>query len=279
MKEHRAGAGGGGGDVTSATSLGSPGKRTLVEQQYGGVVQRKPAAGAAAAPQAAVEAGDHDHGQEPNPPGAGGGAGANLDATRPVGSNIPDDVRTQLMTEVRTSERMQQVLRDIEAHGGAAFDIKWSARGGFHSAGTIYIDRRQEMSSWIATLMHELNHLNDHRQGLNPDPATTASRAGFIDTKMRNEIRSHAISYVGLIEREGSGAAAASPPAGYTEFRAHLREREAAEKVCFASGAIQALAEAWVEAKYRNEWTTSNTGENYYVYWGRIWDEAHPGGH
>lgn len=184
------------------------------------------------------------------------------------------------MAQVRTSARMRQVLAEIEAHGGAAFDIKWSARGGIHSSGTIYIDRRQEMSSWIATMMHELNHLNDHRQGLNPNAATTASREDFINRKMRNEIRSHAISYVGLIEREATGAEPASPPAGYTEFRAHLRERDAAAGGAhFDSARIQVLAEAWVEAKYRNEWTTSNTGENYYVYWGRIWDETHPAAH
>lgn len=268
-----------GGELGSGTPLGTPGKRSLVEQEYG-VIQRKPGgaagAGAAAASQAAASSDGHDHGheQEPTP---GGDGGADLDTTRPVGSLIPDDVRTELMTEVRRSVRMQQVLREIEEHGGAAFDVKWSARGGFHSAGTIHIDRRQEMSSWIATMMHELNHLSDHRQGLNPSAATTASREDFVNTKMRNEIRSHAISYVGLIEREGSGAAAASPPAGYTEFRTHLREREQAEQVCFTSDAIQAIAEAWVEAKYRDVWTTSNTGENYYDYWGRIWDEAHPG--
>lgn len=274
------------GEAGLGMSRGTPGKQTLVEQAYEppsagstGIIQRKPLENATAAtPQAAVQGDDHGHEQEPNPPGAGGGA--NLDVTRPVGANIPDDIRTQLMTQVRTSARMQQVLTELEAHGGAAFDIKWSARGGFHSAGTIYIDRRQEMSSWIATMMHELNHLSDHRQGLNPDAATTASREGFINTKMRNEIRSHAISYVGLIEREATGAAPASPPAGYTEFRAHLREREAAAGGAhFSSTQIQALAEAWVEAKYRNEWTTSNTGENYYVYWGRIWDEVHPAAH
>ena len=267
-----------GGQVGSGAPLGSPGKRSLVEQEYG-TIQRKPAAegAAAAGPRGAVEGDGHDHGHEQEPtPGADGGA--DLDTTRPVGSLIPADVRTELMTEVRRSARMQQVLREIEEHGGAAFDIKWSARGGFHSAGTIHIDRRHAMSSWIPTMMHELNHLNDHRQGLNPSAGTTGSREAFVNTKMRNEIRSHAISYVGLIEREGSGAAAASPPAGYTEFRTHLREREAAERVCFASSAIQAIAEQWVEAKYRNEWTTSNTGENYYDYWGRIWDEAHPGG-
>ncbi len=36
------------------------------------------------------------------------------------------------------------------------------------------------------------------------------------------------------------------------------------------------MAEAWVEHKYKTEWTTSNTGENYYDYWGKAWDDAHP---
>lgn len=278
MKAHRPGPGQG-SEPGPEMARGVPGKRTLVEQAYGAsgaaAVQRKPLDGAAVA---APEAAGKGHEQEPTPPGPGGAA--DLDATRAVGANIPDDVRTALMTQVRSSARMQQVLRDIEAHGGAAFDIKWSARGGFHSNGVIYIDRREEMSSWISTLMHELNHLNDQRQGLNPNAATAASREDFINTKMRNEIRSHAISYVGLIEREASGAAAAAPPAGFTEFRAHLRTREAAAGGGHLdAAAIQALAEAWVEAKYRSEWTTSNTGENYYVYWGRAWDEAHPGGH
>lgn len=277
MKEQRGEAEAGGGASGAGGALGAPGKRTLVEQAQG-TIQRKPADGAAAAQGAAAEGDGHDHGHEQEPtPGGGGGAG-DLDTTRPIGALIPDEVRTELMTEVRRSQRMQQVLREIEEHGGAAFDIKWSGRGGFHSAGTIHIDRRQEMASWIATMMHELNHLNDHRQGLNPSAATTESREEFVNTKMRNEIRSHAISYVGLIEREGAGADPASPPAGFTEFRAYLRQREEAEQVCFTSEAIQAMAEAWVEDKYRTTWTTSNTGENYYDYWGRAWDEAHPGG-
>ncbi len=277
MKEQRGEAEAGGGASGAGGALGAPGKRTLVEQAQG-TIQRKPADGAAAAQGAAAEGDGHDHGHEQEPtPGGGGGAG-DLDTTRPIGALIPDEVRTELMTEVRRSQRMQQVLREIEEHGGAAFDIKWSGRGGFHSAGTISIDRRQEMGSWIATMMHELNHLNDHRQGLNPSAATTESREEFVNTKMRNEIRSHAISYVGLIEREGAGADPASPPAGFTEFRAYLRQREEAEQVNFDSGTIQAMAEAWVEDKYRTTWTTSNTGENYYDYWGRAWDEAHPGG-
>jgi hypothetical protein len=41
---------------------------------------------------------------------------------------------------------------------------------------------------------------------------------------MENEIRSQAISYVGLIEREGTEpGVAASPPAGFAEFRAYLQ--------------------------------------------------------
>jgi hypothetical protein len=281
MKEHRgAGTAADGGAGGAGTALGTPGKRSLVEQEYG-AIQRKPAegagAGAGTASQVAAEGDGHDHGHERDPE-PGGEGGADLDTTRPVGGMVPDEIRTALLAEVRRSPRMQQVLREIEEHGGAAFDIKWSARGGFHSGGVIHIDRQDEMPRWISTMMHELNHLNDHRQGLNPSAATSESREDFVNTKMRNEIRSHAISFVGLLEREGSGADPALPPAGFDEFRAHLREREEAEQVCFSSAAIEAMAEQWVEDKYRNEWTTRNTHENYYDYWGRIWDEAHPGG-
>ena len=276
MKEHHGTGGAAESGTTGAgPAAGTPGKQSLVEQAQG-AVQRKPAGGAAGAgAQAGVEDDGHGHEHEPDPGGEGGG---DLDTTRPVGGMVPDDIRNELMTEMRTSPRIQQVLREIEQHGGAAFDIKWSDRGNFHRSGAIFLDRHNDMSRWVPSMMHELNHLNDHRQGLNPSAATTESREEFVNTKMVNEIRSHAIGYVGLIEREGSGAAAASPPAGYTEFRAYLRQQEQEQQVCFASSAIQEMAERWVEAKYRNEWTTSNTGENYYDYWGRIWDEAHPGG-
>jgi hypothetical protein len=277
VKEHHGtGTAAESGTAGSGTAAGTPGKQSLVEQAQG-AVQRKPADGAGGAgQQAGVEDDGHGHEHEPDPGGEGGGA--DLDTTRPVGGMVPDEIRDELMTEVRRSERMQQVLREIEQHGGAAFDMKWSDRGNFHRSGAIFLDRHNTMSRWIPSTMHELNHLNDHRQGLNPSAATSESREEFVNTKMVNEIRSHAIGYVGLIEREGAGADPASPPAGFTEFQAYLREQEEAQQVCFASSAIQELAEQWVEAKYRNEWTTSNTGENYYDYWGRIWDEAHPGG-
>lgn len=38
---------------------------------------------------------------------------------------------------------------------------------------------------------------------------------------------------------------------------------------------IVALAKNWLADKYRNVWTPSNTGDNYYDYWGDAWDRAH----
>jgi len=235
-----------------------------------GHVQRKPLASPAQ---------DNGDGQqhEPDPGEAGADASVDLDVTRPVGELVPADIKDPLMAETRSSPRIQRVLQDIEDNGGADFEIKWSARGGYHSNGKIYIDRRETMADWISTMMHELNHLSDQRQGLNPVAADTASREDFVATKMFNEIRSHAVSYVGLLEREaGNPATAAAAPAGFDEFKAYLRADEATNGICYDSATIQAMAEAWVEKKYKTEWTTSNTGENYYDYWGAAWDDAHP---
>lgn len=265
MKERRGtGAGGGGGELGSGMSRRTPGKQTLVDQAYdapstgaAGVIQRKPLEGAA--PQPAIQGDDHGHEQEPNPPGAG--SSANLDVTRPVGSNIPDDVRTQLMTQVRTSARMQQVLTEIEAHGGAAFDIEWSTRGGFHSAGTIFIDRRQEMSSWIATMMHELNHLNDHRQGLNPSPATTASPPTRRRWSSTNCMAHHPSStgVVYLVFPHGNGASstngAAASRIGSIELELHRARAPAPSRVTPSWATVS--VRSWSRSSgQRSHWTS-----------------------
>jgi hypothetical protein len=39
---------------------------------------------------------------------------------------------------------------------------------------------------------------------------------------------------------------------------------------------VAAEASAWIADKYRNEWTTSDGGLNYYDHYGQAWDRAHP---
>lgn len=38
--------------------------------------------------------------------------------------------------------------------------------------------------------------------------------------------------------------------------------------------ALQEQARSWLEDRYRNDWVTSNTDENYYDYWGGYWDSV-----
>ena len=224
------------------------------------------------------EAHDHSDSVEPAP---GDTVPGDLDTARPVGGDIPADIKTRIMGQMRLSPRIATVLDEIAAHGGADFPLRWSARGNYHSAGSINLDRRGAIASWIPSMMHELNHLNDHRQGRRPNLTTSTDRAAFVRSKMTNEIRAHAIGYVGLIEQSGrEGAVTANAPKGYTAFRTHLTALEGRAEACFTSSRIQQVAETWLEDKYRNDasWQTSNTHENYYDYWGRIWDEAHPSG-
>lgn len=213
----------------------------------------------------------HDHGVEPAP---GDTVPADVATTRVVGSAIDADIRTRLFEELNKSPRMITVLAEIEANGGAAFDVKWSSRGNYHRSGAIFLDRNRTIGSWIPSMMHELNHLNDHRQGRRPS-ANATTREEFVNTKMTNEIRAHAIGYVGLIEqRAADDAVPTNGPAGFTEFLTHLAAEQETAGRSFGQDQIQELAETWLEDKYRNHWTTSNSGENYYEYWGSHWDET-----
>ncbi|MEM9490337.1 MAG: hypothetical protein AAGC55_14420, partial [Myxococcota bacterium] len=150
-------------DNAPVVALGSPGRRTAVQARYGGsagqgVVQRKADDSGASSAQSQAEGhdhhGHHGHDSEPEP---GDGGGGDLDTTRPVGDNVPDETRTALMAEMQRSPRMQQVLEEIADNGGASFDIKWSARGNYHRSGAIHLDRRRDMDRWVPSMMHELN--------------------------------------------------------------------------------------------------------------------------
>jgi len=217
----------------------------------------------------------HEHERDPDP---GDTVPGDLDTNRPVGAAIPDAIKQRLLTELRRSPSMVTLLQEIADNGGTDFNIKWSARGNFQSNGEISLDRRRSITRWLPSMMHELNHLNDHRQGRRPNPRTTESREEFVNTKMGNEIHAHAHGFAALIEYSSDAAATitASAPAGYDEFLPELRAAEEAAGECFSSEQIMEFAETWLEDKYRNEWTTSNSGENYYDYWGAAWDRAHP---
>lgn len=191
---------------------------------------------------------------------------------RRAGEAIPAELRTRLMERLRASSEVQSVLEEIRTgRGNLDFAIKWSSRGNYHSAGEIYLDLNRDEEAWVPSLAHELVHLATFVCGRAADVATN-TREEFVRLKMEDEINAQATQYVALLQMGNTTAR----PAGYQDFRAHLASDHAAALTDENWGEIERLAKVWLEDKYRNEWTTSNTGENYYTYWGNYWDRQHP---
>lgn len=214
----------------------------------------------------------------PAPPAALPGdvvpAPADLDRERPVGGAVPADIRSRLMTHIRRSARTVTLLDDIAAHGGAAFDLVWARQGTGHVTGKIQLDRRWRYGMWVPSMAHELSHLNDFRQGRRPEVGSSANRATFVATKVGNEVNAHATQYAAHWELGQAGHSPGYQPAGYSEFMTHLNGLGGTVN----AASVESQGRTWLTAEYRTNplFTTSNTTENYYDYWGRIWDEAHP---
>ena len=219
---------------------------------------------------------DHDHGGDPSP----GTPAVDLNTTRPIDGDVPADVRSALMSSLRGSPRVAGLIGEIEsARGDLDFAMKWSDRGSYHRNGGIWLDRNRSADDWFGTMAHELVHLLTFVSGQAAD-AATMTRDAFVEGKMFDEINAQAVAYVACLQ-----TGSASGGAGYDEFVEWLRTNHPelmVSEVDAASEAVNAReieghAQLWVEAKYRSEWTTSNTGENYYTYWGRYWDRLNPG--
>lgn len=197
---------------------------------------------------------------------------AEMERSRPVGGDVDFETRILLIRTLRAAPRSRTILDEIfRTWGDLLFPLKWSARGTYHLSGEIWLDRTKNQSHWVADMTHEITHLHTFQAGQAAN-ISTLSRADFVNAKMTDEINAHAASYVALLQLGRTTA----PAEGFADFRLHLtrtlptavRENRWAE--------VEALAKSWVEQKYRTGgWTTSNTGENYYDYWGAAWDRAH----
>ncbi len=218
----------------------------------------------------------HDHGQEPNPDAS---ATADLDVERPVGGAIPATIRDPLMTRLRGSPRASGLMDEIIAErGNLAFPLKWSNRGSYQSGGEIWLNRAESEASWFGTMAHEMVHLLTHISGQAAN-ARRMTREAFVNAKMEDEINAQALAYVACLQT-GSNAGGA----GFLEFVGWLRQNHSELTVSESDEEheaanwreIEAHAITWLEAKYRGDWKTSNTGENYYDYWGGYWDRVNP---
>jgi hypothetical protein len=222
-----------------------------------------------------AEHGACDHAHDPQP---GGGGGADLDTTRPVGGDVPAGIRDAAMNSVGAVPRGRTLLDSIRtARGDLNISTKWSDQGTYHSAGSIWIDRRADPSHLVGSMAHELVHLLTFVSGQAAN-ARTMGRQEFVDAKMTDEINAQATAYVVLMQ---SGRLEGET--GLSEFSTWLTTNRPDLAVCPTDDAaaahwtaVDGVAKTWLEGKYRNEWTTSNTHENYYTYWGGYWDSLHP---
>jgi hypothetical protein len=198
---------------------------------------------------------------------------AELEKSRPVGGDVDADTRKKAMDELEAAPRSKAILDDIKKlRGDLAFAMKWSNQGTFHSAGSISLDRNKNYANWFAGMAHEIVHLHTFLAGKAAD-IKTMTREDFVKAKMDDEINAHAASYVALLQ---SGKETA-PAKGYAEFRAYLAKDAAKALTDKDWTEIERLAKAWLETRYKTDasWTTSNTHENYYDYWGKAWDAEH----
>jgi len=200
---------------------------------------------------------------------------AEMARSRPVGGAVDAETRARLMAPLNAAPRSKAILDAISRlRGDLSFGIKWSAQGGYQTAGEIWLDRTKNETHWVKSMAHEITHLHTFLAG-NEANISTMGRADYVNAMMTDEINAHAASYVALLQLGRTTA----PAQGLPEFRTHLA-RSLPHAVRDGRWAeVEALAKRWVEERYRTDpaWKTSNTNENYYDYWGAAWDRAHPG--
>ena len=243
------------------------------------VVQALAAARDSAPPQGSESRG-HEPGvqREPSvqrdPPGAGTG---DLDTRRPVGGAVPAAERAQVFDPLQRSPRAQTIMAEIRRiRGDLAFPVRWSSRGTYQVSGEIWLDRTWTTAQNIVAVQHEITHLLTQLSGGAPNIATM-TRDAYVAAQMVDEINAHAAGYVVHLQLATAGA----EPQGFAAFRTFLTSNHAAVLRRRDYAQIETLARTWVEARYRAGdpgWRTSNTDENYYTYWGKAWDAAHPAG-
>jgi hypothetical protein len=197
---------------------------------------------------------------------------AELERLRPVGGSVDVETRDRVMETLLAAPRSRRVLDAIaKLRGDLNFPLLWSARGDFHSAGAISLDRRKNEAHWLAEMAHEIVHLHVHLAGKSAN-VKTMGREEYVNTQMAEEIGAHAAAYVTQLQLGRT----TSSSAGYSEFLT-LMKKDHAELIKKQDwAAIEALAKPFVEQKYKKEWVGSKTGKNYYDKWRGVWDAANP---
>ena len=233
----------------------------------GGTAAQKGAdyAGGAASLEPAGEQ-EQARGAEPGPDKASGDKAPE----RKDGDDIPAEVRKSLLEKLDALPRSKATLDNIKkAKGNLDFPIKWSKQGTFHSSGSIFIRSTSTEDSWVGSLAHELVHLETFVTGAAADPKKDA-RDKFVEKKMEDEINAQAACYIALMQK---GEKSNASQAGYDQWTPWVGKEHADLVTDKKWGEIEPIAKTWIKDKYKSEWVTNNTKENYYTYWGNHWDK------
>ncbi|PKN55054.1 MAG: hypothetical protein CVU56_23300 [Deltaproteobacteria bacterium HGW-Deltaproteobacteria-14] len=250
---------GGGAKGGGGASGGGGGSATLKGADY--------ASGAASLEPKAEDEHGHSHGAEPEP----GKADAAKAPERTDGADIPVDVRTSVLGKLEALPRSKATLDNIKkAKGNLDFPIKWSKQGTFHSSGSVFIRSTSTEDSWVGSLAHELVHLETFVTGNAANPKTDA-KDKFVEKKMEDEINAQAACYIALMQK---GEKSNGSQAGYDDWIPWVGKNHADLVKAKKWSEIEVAAKAWIKGKYKSEWVTNNTKENYYTYWGNHWDKV-----
>lgn len=264
QRESAATSGAGGQEAASAGSSGL--KASLrglsFEAQSAALQPREPVQ----REESAAPEQEHDHGAEEAAPGAGAGAAT---PERKSGDDVPKDIRTKVMDKLKAIPRSKETIDAIEKAGKLDFPLKWSDAGTFHRTGTVFLRTTSTEDSWVADLAHELVHLQTFVEGKAAD-AKKQGREEFVKAKMDDEINAHAATYLTLLQSGGGSAGAA----GYSEFKALVDKDHKALLDGKKWSELDAIAKTFLQKKYKEEFKTNNTKENYYDYWGNHWDKT-----
>ena len=211
---------------------------------------------------------------------APGEAAADINTTRPINADVPADIRSSLMSELKASPTTNNLLERLKEKGADNFPLKWSGQGSYYNgaSGGIFLDRSRSESQWFATMAHEMVHMLTDKSG-NGAKVMTMTRDAYVNAELDDEINAQATSYVAALESGNSNGGA-----GFSEFQTWLSKNKPELMQSMADpleeqankDSIQEAARGWVKEKFKNEWKTSNTNENYYDYYGKFWDSCHP---
>ncbi|MBN2801240.1 MAG: hypothetical protein JXX28_19020 [Deltaproteobacteria bacterium] len=228
-------------------------------------------------------------------PDKSGLSAAELEKQRPVNGDVDSGTRQRLMDRLNGAPETVQVLADIKKlRGDLNFALKWSDRGSYHKSGSISLDRHAAEDAMFATMSHELVHLHTHLSG-KQGSIKRDDRDTYVTKMMDDEIKAQTTAFVSLLQ---SGVTKQASSAGFDEFYKLLTSKHkdllgpelrgsGGGLLAFFSQSesgpaktdwdgVKNVAKEFLTSKFKGGgWVTSNTGDNYYDYYGGFWDQQH----